>query len=90
VIAGTLLIGSEGYLIIRFAVAILALIVATLVWQAGQWWWAVPMAAVAVLWNPVLPIPIEGWIWTAAHYVAALVFVLVGLLVRTRVEPARG
>lgn len=91
VIAATLLIDNEAYSVFRYLVSILALIC---LWFAvqGRAWWALPLlAAVAVLWNPVFPIPVpEPW-WMAAHYVAALVFIVVGVLVKVRTEePSRG
>ena len=83
-LAGVALISFEGYIAIRFAVSILALIVAVFAWQARQWWWLPPLAAIAVAWNPVLILPLEGDLWLGAHYVAAIVFIAVGVLVRIR------
>ncbi|GAA1534825.1 membrane protein YdbS with pleckstrin-like domain [Microbacterium ginsengiterrae] len=68
--------------IILFVVAILALIVAWFAWQARQWWWTVVFAAVAVVWNPVYPFGFDGWIWTGAQFVAALVFIAAGILIK--------
>lgn len=88
VIAATLLIESDAYSIFRYLVAILALIC---LWFAvqGRAWWALPLlATVAVLWNPVFPIEVpEPW-WMGLHYVAALVFIVVGVLVKVRTEEA--
>jgi len=83
--AGLALLDNQSwYLFIRFAVAILALICCVFAGQAKQWWWVVPLAAVAVLWNPVFPIPLSGQIWVALQFVAALVFVASGILVKVR------
>ena len=71
-----------GATIILFLVAILALIVAWFALQAGQWWWTVVFVAVAVLWNPVFPFGFTGWVWTVAHFVAALAFITAGALVK--------
>lgn len=68
--------------VILFLVAILALIVAWFALQAGQWWWTVVFVAVAVLWNPVFPFGFTGWVWTVAHFVAALAFITAGALVK--------
>ena len=88
-LAGVALIGSDGYLIIQFLVAILALIVAFFAWQARQWWWSVPLVAIAVLWNPVFPITIDGDVWLALHYIAAIVFIAAGILIRIPNEDDR-
>jgi len=68
--------------IILFLVAILALIVAWFAWQARQWWWTVVFVAIAVIWNPVYPFGFAGWAWTGAQFVAALAFIVAGILVR--------
>ncbi|HEY0260484.1 MAG TPA: DUF6804 family protein [Lacisediminihabitans sp.] len=79
-----LLDNAGGYLFIRFGVAILALIVCVFSYQARAWWWVVGLAAVAVLWNPVVPFEFHGQLWVALQFVAALVFVVAGILVRVR------
>ena len=82
-LAGVLLIESDGFIAIRFVVSILAIIVAVFAWQARQWWWLVPLGAIAVLWNPVLPITLDSPdVWLGLQYIAAVVFIVVGLLVR--------
>lgn len=83
-LAGVALVGGDAYLIIQFVVAILALIVAVFAWQARHWWWVIPLAAIAVVWNPILPIGIEGDVWLALHYIAAIVFLAAGILIRVR------
>jgi len=83
-LAGVALVSSEAYIAIRFGVSILALIVAVFAWQARQWWWLPLLVGVAVLWNPVFIIQIEGDVWLAAHYVAAIVFIAVAVLVKIR------
>jgi hypothetical protein len=79
-----LLDNAGGYLFIRFGVSILALIMCVFAFQAGQWWWIVGLAAIAVLWNPVVPFGLHGQWWVAAQFVASLVFVLAGVLVKVR------
>ena len=81
-LAGIGLRELDGFLVIRFLVAILALIVAWFAIQARHWWWAPVMAAVAVVWNPVFPLPLDGDLWLGAQYVAALAFILAGVLIK--------
>jgi hypothetical protein len=55
----------------------------------GRAWWAAPLlAAVAVIWNPVVVIPIEGQPWAALQFVAAAVFIAVGIMVKVPTEEA--
>lgn len=82
-VVGILLPGGDVAVYISYIVAILALIVAWFAVQAQQWWWAVPMVAIAVLWNPVYPFGFTGPLWSVAHVVAAAVFLSAGALVWT-------
>jgi hypothetical protein len=89
-VAGLPLIGGEFAGIIAFIVAILALIVAWFAVQAKQWWWAVPMVGVAVLWNPVYPLVLADPAWLVAHVIGAAVFLTAGALIWIpRAAPAR-
>jgi hypothetical protein len=45
------------------------------------------MLAIAVLWNPVFPVPITGPIWVGAQYIAIVAFALAGVLIKVRVTP---
>jgi hypothetical protein len=83
-LAGVALISLDGYIAIRFGVSILALIVAVFAWQARQWWWLPVLVAIAVAWNPVVVIPLEGDLWLGAHYVAAILFIAIGVLDKVR------
>lgn len=87
-LAGTALIGQDFYLAIRFIISILAIIVGWFALQAGQWWWAPVMLAIAIVWNPLYPLPLSGPLWVAAHVVAAAVFVVAGALIKTERKPA--
>jgi len=88
-LAGTALLGTDGFTFIRFGVSILALIVAVFSWQARQWWWLPIFAAVAIVWNPVLPLALEGDLWLGLQYVAAIAFIAAGVLVKIRNEDDR-
>jgi hypothetical protein len=76
------LVGSDPYLIVRFAVSILALIVVVFAWQAKQWWWLLGLVPIAVLFNPVLPIEQTVSFQQGAHYVSVLVFLAAGVFIR--------
>lgn len=80
-VAGIPLIGGPFATVICFIVAILALIIAWFSVQARQWWWAVPMVAIAVLWNPVYPFAFEGPLWIVAHIVSAACAIAGGALI---------
>lgn len=85
-LAGSALIGSEWFTAFRFAVSILALVCLVFAIRAKHWWWAPVYAGIAVLWNPVVVIPVPQPWWSAAQFLAAAAFVIAGLLIR---EPAR-
>lgn len=87
---GVALIGGEGFTVIRYVVSILALIVAVFAWQARQPWWIIGLAPVAVLWNPVFPIELGlPDVWLGLQYVAAIVFIAAGVLIRVQDTAAK-
>jgi hypothetical protein len=76
-------VGDPGWFTIaRYVVSILALIMCVFAWQAKQWWWIPLLAAVAVLWNPVLPIDLPVVAWQIAHILGAALFVASGLFIK--------
>lgn len=81
-LGGIALIESEAFLVFRFIVSILALVVLVFAFQAKQWWWIPVMLAIAVVWNPVFPLDISGPWWIGAQYVAILLFVLAGVFIK--------
>lgn len=81
-LAGLLLVGQEAYLLIRFGVAILAVITAVFVWQARRWAWLVPPLVVAVLWNPVLPLDFTGQPFRLGHVVGAAALLATGIFAK--------
>ena len=82
-VAGVALIDGDAFTIIRFIASIFALIVAVFAWQAKQWWWLIGLVPIAVLWNPVFPIDLGlPDLWLALQYVAALVFIAAGILIK--------
>lgn len=91
VMAGLFLIGvgPDAYVPIRYVVSILALIVAVMAAQHGRWPWALPLAVIAVVWNPVFVVPLAGLAWSASHILAAAVFLATGLLLRVPEDTRR-
>jgi hypothetical protein len=83
-LAGIALIGSDGFTIIRFLVCILALIVSVFAWQARMWWWIIGLGPIALVWNPIFPVELDDDVWLGAEYVAALVFIAAGILIKIR------
>lgn len=85
---GLALLDADGYIAIRFIVCILAAILCVFVVQAGSWWWLIGLVPIVVLWNPVFVIELHGQAWVAGQFLAALLFIAVG--VRTKVPVRRG
>jgi hypothetical protein len=83
-LAGIALIGTDWFTFVLFAVCILALIVSVFAWQAKQWWWLIGLLPIAVLWNPIFPLDLDPDVWLGAEYVATLVFIAAGILIKIR------
>ena len=76
-----------GATIVRFVVAILALIVAWFAVQAGQWWWTIVFIAVAVFWNPIFAVEVDYGVWAVAGVIGALLFLAAGATIKNaRIE----
>lgn len=82
VLAGFGFASSGAYIVIRFVVAILTLIVAVFAAQGRPRWWVLPLGAVVVLFNPVVPIEITGAVWTGVQIGAIAVLLAAGFTVR--------
>lgn len=73
--------------VLRYVIAILALIVTWFAVQAKHWWWVPVFVAIAVIWNPVVPFEWDGpmltavWFW--GHLVAAALFLVAGYFIKT-------
>lgn len=85
-LAGLALLESEWFIIIRFAAAILALVLAVYAYNAHSLWWLAPLVAIAVVWNPVYPLPLEGQGWQFLQLAGALVFVAAAFLIKVPVD----
>ena len=82
-LAGLALLDVDSFVIIRYIVSILALIICVFVIQAKTWWWLIGLVPIAVLWNPIVIIELHGQGWVSAQFIAALLFIIIG--VRTKV-----
>lgn len=90
-LVGAGIIETDIFTVIRYVVSILAIICVVLVVQARQWWWAIGLVPIAILWNPVLPIEVANTqLFAGLHYIAVLVFVVVGVAVRVTDSTSRG
>ncbi|MBC7724706.1 MAG: hypothetical protein H7146_08160 [Burkholderiaceae bacterium] len=83
-VAGSALLGTDGFVWILYPTSILALVISVFAWQAKQWWWLLVLIPLAIAWNPVLPFGFDGVVWQAAQFIAALLFVAMGVLIRVR------
>ena len=82
-LAGLALLESSAFYWIKIVVAVLAAIVCVYAWQSRQWWWLPLLGAVVVLWNPIWPINLhQGYIWVILQYVAAVLFIVSGILIK--------
>ncbi|MCU1447358.1 DUF6804 family protein [Cryobacterium sp.] len=82
-LAGLALLDVDSFVIVRYIVSILALIICVFVIQAKSWWWLIGLVPIVVLWNPIVVLDLHGQGWVSAQFIAALVFIIVG--VRTKV-----
>jgi hypothetical protein len=79
---GVTVLNDGPFTVVLYVVAIFAAIVGVFAFQAKQWWWLPLFAAIAVVWNPIWPLPVEGSLWQGAQYVAAVVFLLAGWFIK--------
>lgn len=84
--AALALIGTSWFTVVLYVVCILALIMIVLAVQGKRIVWALPLAVIAVVWNPVVPLSLPGTAWIWLHLVGAVVFIAVGVLMRVPVR----
>ncbi|MGV8877357.1 MAG: DUF6804 family protein, partial [Rhodoglobus sp.] len=90
-LVGAAIIETEIFTVIRYVVSILALVCVVLVVQGRQWWWAIGLLPIAILWNPVVPIEIaDTQLFSGLHYVAALILIVIGVSARVTDSTSRG
>jgi hypothetical protein len=89
-LAGLALLDSSTYYWFKVGIAVLGAIVGVFAWQAKQWWWLPVLAVIVVAWNPIWPINFHHWIgWLVAQYLAAVAFLVIGVLVKVPNEDDR-
>jgi uncharacterized membrane protein YgcG len=87
--AALALIGGSWYVWVLFAVAILALIMCVFAVQAKSYWWLAGLIPIAIVFNPVWPLPI-GDVWLRLlHLAGAIVFIAAGVSIKVPVEAAK-
>lgn len=79
---GAIQVDAGWFTVVRYVAAIFAAIVAVFAFQAKQWWWLPVFAAIAVAWNPVWVVDIPNPWWQGAQYIAAIVFLVAGWLIK--------
>jgi hypothetical protein len=81
-LVGAMVLNDGPFTVVQYIVTIFAAIVAVFAFQAKQWWWLPLFAIIAVVWNPIWPLPLEGDLWQGAQYLAALTFLLAGWFIK--------
>lgn len=81
-LAGLALISTDWYLYVLYASSILALIMVITAIQNRRWYWAVPLLAIAVIWNPAWPLQFQPQTWRIALLLGSAAFIAIGALFR--------
>ncbi|SDK02242.1 hypothetical protein SAMN05216282_102156 [Cryobacterium psychrotolerans] len=85
-LGGLALLDVDGFIVIRYIVSILALILCVFVIQAKAWWWLLGLVPIAALWNPIVVVELHGQGWVSAQFIAAIVFIVCGVVTRVPVQ----
>jgi hypothetical protein len=89
VLAGLAAIGGGWFILIRYTVSILALILCVFAVQARAWWWLPPLIAIALLFNPVWPLAIDAAVFRLVHLGAGVCFVAAGIAIKVPAPATR-
>jgi hypothetical protein len=74
---------TGGYaLIVRYAASILALIMLVFAYQARSYWAYLPLAAIAVVWNPIWHVTLPDLAALVAYALTAIIGVAAGILTK--------
>ncbi len=85
---GVAFLDNSWFIVVHFAVTILAAVIAWFAIQAGTWWWLLALLPVVVLWNPVLPLELSGPGWFSAQLIAPIFLVAAGVMIKVPVPDA--
>jgi hypothetical protein len=88
-LAGLALVGGEWYLYVRYGVSILALILCVFAGQARMWWWLAGLLPLAVVWNPIWPLPLTGIVIQGLSIAGAVVFVAAAVTIKIPADTRR-
>lgn len=85
---GVAFLDSSWFIVVRFAVTILAAIMAWFAIQGQKWWWLVALVPILVLWNPVVPFGFDGPGWFSAQLITPILLVAAGVMITVPTEDA--
>lgn len=88
-LVGLALVSGGWYQYVLYAVSILALILCVFAVQAKKWWWLAGLIPIAVLWNPVWPIPGLTPALPLLTLPAAIVFTVAGIMIKAPADTRR-
>ena len=86
--AGVAFLDSSWFIVVHFAVTILTAVMAWFAIQGRKWWWLVVLVPIIVLWNPVVPLGLEGQGWFSAQLIAPIFLVAAGVMISVPTEDA--
>ncbi|WP_210415924.1 DUF6804 family protein [Humibacter ginsenosidimutans] len=85
-LASFALIGNSAwYIWVRFIVAILALIMCVFAVQGKSYWWLIGLVPVAVVFNPVWPLPIDDLWMRLLTLASTVVMIAAGVAIKVPV-----
>ena len=76
------------YTFLRWAVCVAAVVVAWIAWESDSEWATWPFVAIAILFNPLVPIYLQRSTWRPIDVGCAIAFALATSLVRRADRPA--
>lgn len=79
---GPIWLGRDAFAIVLYVVSILAVIMLVFAASSTLRVLIIPLALIAIAWNPVYPLDFSGPWWLVAQFVAALAMVLTGVFIR--------
>jgi hypothetical protein len=89
-VVGISVLDQSFFVYFRWGVTVFALIVMVFATRGRVWWAAVLTATIAVLWNPVVVVPLPDLAWGVAQPLAAGAFIAAGILVKVPREADAG